>query len=141
MALKQEGCKRMKLIELAQDRILQQSCDYNNRPLDSIKGRDIIHYLMITTSDRTLNREVTFQHTVQKMYLLLSYGTHKCTWPVHNVFKKWPVKYYCQHKLVFLLLSLTACFTKAAHFISVSTENPTLITLLDHLNYQKTQEQ
>jgi hypothetical protein len=87
MALKQVGCKRMKWIELAQDRILQQSCDHNNQPLDSIKGRDFIHYLMTTTSYRTLNREVMFQHTVQKMYLLPSYGTHKCTWPVHNYLK------------------------------------------------------
>ena len=104
MALKQMGCKGMKQLQLAQDRILQQGCDHNNQSFDSIKGRDFIHYLMITTSYRTLNREVMFQHTVQKMYLLLSYDTHTCTWPVHNVFKKWPVKYYCQHKLVFLLL-------------------------------------
>ena len=104
MALKQIGCKGIKWIHLAQDRILQQDCDHNNQPLDSIKGRDFIHNLMITTSYRTLNQDVMFQHTVQKMCLLLSYGTHTCTWPVHNVFQKWPVKYYCQHKLAFLLL-------------------------------------
>jgi len=29
MALKQMGCKGMKWIQLAQDRILQQDCDHN----------------------------------------------------------------------------------------------------------------
>lgn len=38
MALKQMGCKGMQWIQLAQDRILQQGCDHNNQPLDSIKG-------------------------------------------------------------------------------------------------------
>ena len=67
MALKQMGCKGMKWIQLAQDRILQQDCDHNNQPLDSIKGRDFIHNLMITTSYRTLNQDVMFQHSAENV--------------------------------------------------------------------------
>jgi hypothetical protein len=117
--------------------------DHTMQPLDSIKGRNFIHYLIIITFYRTLNREVLMQNTVQKMYLLLSYGIHiLCTWPVHNVFQNWPIKYYCQHKLVLLLLSLTSCFTKQYTLFQCQKRepNPDYI-LLDHVNYQTTQKQ